>query len=177
CAVPPLRPRRNHAGANRGAHSIPHALVPHSEQAHRSAPRLQSGHLPPSFSNRSNGVTPRRPPPPTFSMRAAYAPRSASDNPVDTLFARFCSPVAFAPPVPTTHEMEDARRRRPKRPTASKRSNQSPQPDVIPDLWFKNAIIYNLDVRSFMDADGNGLGDFRGLTGRLDYLAGLRATC
>jgi maltose alpha-D-glucosyltransferase/alpha-amylase len=80
----------------------------------------------------------------------------------------------------------DARRRQrtpatpaasPKRPTASKRSNQSAQPDVIPDLWFKNAIIYNLDVRSFMDADGNGLGDFRGLSGRLDYLAGLGVTC
>jgi maltose alpha-D-glucosyltransferase/alpha-amylase len=51
------------------------------------------------------------------------------------------------------------------------------QPDVIPDLWFKNAIIYNLDVRSYMDADGDGVGDFRGLTGRLDYLAGLGITC
>jgi len=46
-------------------------------------------------------------------------------------------------------------------------------PDVIPDLWYKNAIIYNLDVRSFQDADGDGMGDFRGLTGRIDYLAGL----
>ena len=45
--------------------------------------------------------------------------------------------------------------------------------DVIPDLWYKNAIIYNLDVRSFQDADGDGIGDFRGLTGRIDYLAGL----
>ena len=50
-------------------------------------------------------------------------------------------------------------------------------PDVIPDLWYKNAIIYNLDVRSYMDADGDGIGDFRGLTGRLDYLAGLGITC
>ncbi len=53
------------------------------------------------------------------------------------------------------------------------RSSAASLPDVIPDLWYKNAIIYNLDVRSFMDADGDGIGDFRGLTGRLDYLAGL----
>jgi maltose alpha-D-glucosyltransferase / alpha-amylase len=61
---------------------------------------------------------------------------------------------------------------------ASRSSRSSPpqRPDVIPDLWYKNAIIYNLDVRTFMDADGDGIGDFRGLTGRLDYLAGLGVT-
>jgi maltose alpha-D-glucosyltransferase/alpha-amylase len=59
-------------------------------------------------------------------------------------------------------------------PSRSKNSGQ--RPDVIPDLWYKNAIIYNLDVRTFMDADGDGIGDFRGLTGRLDYLAGLGVT-
>ncbi|MCU1278335.1 MAG: trehalose synthase [bacterium] len=52
----------------------------------------------------------------------------------------------------------------------------APVPDVISDLWYKNAIIYNLDVRSYMDADGDGIGDFRGLTGRIDYLAGLGVT-
>ena len=56
------------------------------------------------------------------------------------------------------------------------RSSASHPPDVIPDLWYKNAIIYNLDVRTFLDADGDGIGDFRGLTGRLDYLAGLGVT-
>jgi maltose alpha-D-glucosyltransferase/alpha-amylase len=55
----------------------------------------------------------------------------------------------------------------------SRARHATPVPDVIPDLWYKTAIIYNLDVRSFMDADGDGVGDFRGLTGRLDYLAGL----
>src|SRR3954470_20994738 len=55
----------------------------------------------------------------------------------------------------------------------SRTRHGAPVPDVIPDLWYKNAIIYNLDVRSFQDADGDGIGDFRGLTGRLDYLAGL----
>lgn len=65
---------------------------------------------------------------------------------------------------------------RPAHSTEPPRSDGGP-PDVIPELWYKNAIIYNLDVRSFMDADGDGIGDFRGLTGRLDYLAGLGVTC
>ena len=43
--------------------------------------------------------------------------------------------------------------------------------------WHKNAIIYALDVESFIDADGDGIGDFTGLTNRLDYLAGLGVTC
>ena len=47
---------------------------------------------------------------------------------------------------------------------------------VIPDLWYKNAIIYCLAVDSFMDSDGDGIGDFRGLVRRLDYLQGLGVT-
>ncbi|WP_256003921.1 alpha-amylase family glycosyl hydrolase [Pedobacter deserti] len=39
--------------------------------------------------------------------------------------------------------------------------------------WYANAIIYNLDVETFKDSDGDGCGDFRGLTARLDYLSGL----
>jgi maltose alpha-D-glucosyltransferase/alpha-amylase len=44
---------------------------------------------------------------------------------------------------------------------------------VHADLWFKNAVVYSLDVETFMDADGDGFGDFEGLTRRLDYLKGL----
>lgn len=44
-------------------------------------------------------------------------------------------------------------------------------------FWYKNAIVYSLDVETFMDANGDGIGDFRGLTQRLDYLAGLGITC
>ncbi|HTJ45520.1 MAG TPA: alpha-amylase family protein [Kofleriaceae bacterium] len=44
---------------------------------------------------------------------------------------------------------------------------------VIKDLWYKNAIVYCLHVGTFMDADGDGIGDFNGLENRLDYLAGL----
>ncbi len=40
-------------------------------------------------------------------------------------------------------------------------------------LWYKDAVIYELHVRGFYDADGNGAGEFRGLTLKLDYLADL----
>ena len=44
---------------------------------------------------------------------------------------------------------------------------------AINDLWYKNAIIYCLSVGTFMDANGDGIGDFEGLMRRLDYLHGL----
>ena len=47
----------------------------------------------------------------------------------------------------------------------------------IDDLWYKNAIIYCLDVEKYVDSNGDGIGDFVGLTRRLDYLAGLGVTC
>lgn len=47
----------------------------------------------------------------------------------------------------------------------------------IDDLWYKNAIIYCLDVEKYVDSNGDGIGDFGGLTRRLDYLAGLGVTC
>ena len=45
------------------------------------------------------------------------------------------------------------------------------------DLWWKNAIIYCVDVELFADGDGDGCGDFPGLTAKVDYLAGLGVTC
>jgi maltose alpha-D-glucosyltransferase / alpha-amylase len=48
---------------------------------------------------------------------------------------------------------------------------------MIDDLWYKNAIIYCLDVEKYLDANDDGVGDFAGLTRRLDYLAGLGVTC
>ena len=48
---------------------------------------------------------------------------------------------------------------------------------MIDDLWYKNAVIYCLDVEKYVDANGDGVGDFAGLTRRLDYLAGLGITC
>ncbi|MEN3035425.1 MAG: maltose alpha-D-glucosyltransferase [Candidatus Methanosuratincola sp.] len=43
-------------------------------------------------------------------------------------------------------------------------------------LWYKDAIIYELHVRSFFDSDGDGIGDFKGLTKKLDYLSDLGVT-
>jgi maltose alpha-D-glucosyltransferase / alpha-amylase len=43
-------------------------------------------------------------------------------------------------------------------------------------LWYKDAIIYEMHVRAFADSDADGIGDFRGLTERLDYLADLGVT-
>jgi maltose alpha-D-glucosyltransferase/alpha-amylase len=45
------------------------------------------------------------------------------------------------------------------------------------DLWYKSAIIYSLDVETFCDGNGDGIGDFQGLTAKLDYLSGLNVTC
>ncbi|MDQ4097371.1 MAG: alpha-amylase family protein [Actinomycetota bacterium] len=45
------------------------------------------------------------------------------------------------------------------------------------DQWHENAIIYSLDVETFADSNGDGVGDFAGLTRRLDYLSGLGVTC
>jgi maltose alpha-D-glucosyltransferase / alpha-amylase len=47
---------------------------------------------------------------------------------------------------------------------------------MINDLWYKNAIIYCLEVGKFVDSDGDGAGDFKGLMRRLDYLQGLGVT-
>jgi maltose alpha-D-glucosyltransferase/alpha-amylase len=45
------------------------------------------------------------------------------------------------------------------------------------DLWYKDAIIYELDVKTFQDSNDDGVGDFQGLIRRLPHIAGLGATC
>jgi trehalose synthase len=45
------------------------------------------------------------------------------------------------------------------------------------DLWWKTAVVYCLDVETFMDWNDDGIGDFAGLANRLDYLAELGVTC
>jgi maltose alpha-D-glucosyltransferase / alpha-amylase len=44
---------------------------------------------------------------------------------------------------------------------------------MIEDLWYKNTVMYSLDLETFMDANGDGVGDFEGLTRRLEYLQAL----
>jgi maltose alpha-D-glucosyltransferase/alpha-amylase len=53
------------------------------------------------------------------------------------------------------------------------------QKDIILDddpLWYKDAIIYQLHVKTFFDSDEDGLGDFRGLAQKLDYLQNIGVT-
>ena len=45
------------------------------------------------------------------------------------------------------------------------------------NLWYKNAVIYCVDVDAFMDSDGDGVGDFAGLADRLDHIEALGCTC
>ncbi len=56
----------------------------------------------------------------------------------------------------------------------SKKAN-NPGLDRDP-LWYKSGVIYELHVRAFCDSDGNGIGDFKGLTSKLDYLKDLGVT-
>ena len=43
-------------------------------------------------------------------------------------------------------------------------------------LWYKDAVVYQLHVKAFCDSDGDGMGDFKGLTRKLDYLQDLGVT-
>jgi trehalose synthase len=45
------------------------------------------------------------------------------------------------------------------------------------DLWWKNSVVYCLDVETYMDWDDDGIGDFAGLLQHIDHLADLGVTC
>ena len=45
------------------------------------------------------------------------------------------------------------------------------------ERWYKEAIIYSVEVSTFQDSNGDGCGDLPGLISRLDYLARLGVTC
>src|SRR5438445_2164958 len=47
-----------------------------------------------------------------------------------------------------------------------------PQPAIDP-LWYKDAVIYEVHVRAFFDSNDDGVGDFAGLTRKLDYIQDL----
>jgi maltose alpha-D-glucosyltransferase / alpha-amylase len=79
------------------------------------------------------------------------------------------SACAYSLPQPWTMRRE--------LPARHHRPMANGQGGMIKDLWYKNAVIYSLNVGSFMDSNGDGWGDFEGLSRRLDYLAGLGVTC
>ncbi|RMD74642.1 MAG: maltose alpha-D-glucosyltransferase, partial [Chloroflexi bacterium] len=58
------------------------------------------------------------------------------------------------------------------------RTRPAKTPTIIADdpLWYKDAIIYEVHVRAFCDSNGDGIGDFPGLTSKLDYLQDLGVT-
>ena len=53
---------------------------------------------------------------------------------------------------------------------------QGPNNITVDPLWYKDAVIYELHVKTFHDSDGDGMGDFRGLIEKLDYLQELGVT-
>ena len=56
------------------------------------------------------------------------------------------------------------------------RREQSASVGASDPLWYKDAVIYELHVKAFFDSDADGVGDFPGLTQKLDYLADLGIT-
>src|SRR5881275_263509 len=61
-------------------------------------------------------------------------------------------------------------------PIASLTASRLKSQTMSDSLWYKDAIIYELHVKTFHDSDGDGIGDFRGLIERLDYLQELGVT-
>ncbi len=55
-------------------------------------------------------------------------------------------------------------------------ARQNPQTLSDDPFWYKDAVIYEVHVRAFFDSNGDGIGDFRGLTEKLDYLQDLGVT-
>ena len=73
------------------------------------------------------------------------------------------------PPTAPAHAARRARRRAgPDRSRSSSRATRE---------WYKRAVFYEVLVRGFPDSNGDGTGDLRGLTSRLDYLQWLGIDC
>jgi maltose alpha-D-glucosyltransferase/alpha-amylase len=54
------------------------------------------------------------------------------------------------------------------RPEHLKPATAADEPPLRPPLWFKDVVIYELHVRAFADSNNDGIGDFPGLTEKLD---------
>src|SRR5687768_2348147 len=78
-----------------------------------------------------------------------------------------CTPESAAPKLRRTPGRVKRLR------NCQRRNDPDPRHAMIADLWYKNSIIYSLDVETYLDASGDGVGDFEGLVRRLDYLDAL----
>src|SRR5438445_1305064 len=120
-----------------------------------------------------NNIAPdHEPGAPANCVIAGAARRAAHRRPAGTprfagLFASAPEPlcgnslhVRAAPETPMAHH-----------PTNKK--SRHPPDSKSPTSWYKDAIIYQLHVRAFFDASGDGVGDFRGLAAKLDYIKDL----
>ena len=58
----------------------------------------------------------------------------------------------------------------------SSRGARGFEEDPEDPLWYKDAIIYHLHAKAFFDSNNDGIGDFKGLTQRLDYIKDLGVT-
>lgn len=56
------------------------------------------------------------------------------------------------------------------------KGNRCAEPLAADPTWYRTGVIYEVHVRAFCDSNGDGIGDFRGLTGKLDYLRDLGVT-
>lgn len=56
---------------------------------------------------------------------------------------------------------------------ASLQADAEPSAVVADQRWYKDAIIYQVHVKSFFDSNDDGIGDFPGLISKLDYIAEL----
>lgn len=55
-------------------------------------------------------------------------------------------------------------------------AKESPSTEIADELWYKDAIVYQLHVKAFADSNNDGIGDFAGLTEKLSYLQDLGVT-
>ena len=84
----------------------------------------------------------------------------------------------MAGPPTLTHLLASERARRPgaEEPAAESQAQTHQWFEAEP-LWFKRAVFYEIHIRGFYDANGDGSGDVRGLTEKLDYLQWLGIDC